>query len=127
MQEIWKDIAGYEGYYQVSKLGRVRSLDRDIIYADGRHYHYKGKVLKFGNCKGYSFVNLYKESKKLNCRVCRLVAMHFIENPNNLLQVNHNDENIKNDRVDNLEWCDAKYNNSYGTHIKRTHETAEKK
>lgn len=126
MQEVWKDINGYEGYYQISNFGRVRSLDREILYSDGRCYHYNGKILKFGNCKGYHFVNLYKDTNKKIYRVCRLVAIHFIDNPHNLPQVNHKDENTENDHASNLEWCDMEYNNSYGTHIKRVQETAEK-
>lgn len=126
MQEVWRDIRGYEGYYQVSNFGNVRSVGRKIVYKDGRCYQYKGKILKFGDCKGYKFVILHRDGDVKNCRVCRLVAIHFIENPNNLPQVNHKDENTGNDRVDNLEWCDMKYNNAYGTHIKRSQETAER-
>lgn len=126
MQEIWKDINDYEGYYQVSNFGRVRSLDRDIVYSDGRAYHYRGKILKPGECKGYHFVGLHKDGEVKNYRVCRLVARYFVDNQNNLPQVNHKDENTKNDYAGNLEWCDARYNSLYGTHIKRVQETAEK-
>ena len=108
MNEIWKDIQGYEGLYQVSNLGRVRSL-RD------NHKNKRIKTLKPCNRGNYLGVCLMKESR-IKCHLIhRLVAIHFIENRDNLPCVNHKDENHNNNRVDNLEWCTVKYNINYGT------------
>lgn len=116
MDEVWKDIEGYEGLYQVSNTGEVKSLN------------YRGngesKLLKQGtNKKGYKIVSLFKNGKGKSHRVHRLVAMTFILNPNNYREVNHKDENKYNNNVDNLEWCNAKYNNNYGTRNKRASES----
>ena len=116
MEEIWCDISDYKGLYQVSTLGRVRSLDR-IIYDQGRHWFQNGKILKASFQKsGYLFVTLSKEGKTKQYRVHRLVAQAFIPNPNGLPQVNHKDEDVTNNKVENLEWCTAKYNLNYGNH-----------
>lgn len=105
MEEIWKSIPGFEDY-TVSNLGRVMN----------KH----GRIMKLSNHKqGYKLIGL-KKDKKLYCRqVHRLVALAFIPNPDNLPQVNHKDECKTNNCVDNLEWCDAKYNINYGTGIQR--------
>lgn len=113
-KEIWKDIKDYTGY-QVSNMGNVRSLN----------FHQTGKVqvLKLRkNKNGRIYVNLYKDGKKKFCQVHRLVVTAFLENPDNLPQVNHKDENPSNNRVDNLEWCTSKYNNNYGSHNQRVSE-----
>ena len=84
--EEWRDIEGYEGLYQVSSLGRVKSLDRIITYKDGRVYHYTGKILnpsKAGN--GYMMTSLCGDKVYIH----RLVAQAFIENPNSLSMINH--------------------------------------
>lgn len=108
MEEIWKDIEGYEGLYQVSNMGRVRSLTRNIIL--------KNQIAR----SGYKRIQLYKNNKGYkHFQIHRLVANAFIPNPDNLPQVNHKDENKANNRVDNLEWCDSKYNINYGTGKKR--------
>ena len=108
-REIWKDIRGYEGKYQVSNIGNVRSLNYRGV---------KGKVKRLktecNNC-GYILVFLYKECKPKGYSVHRLVAEAFIPNPNNLPQVNHKDENKANNCVWNLEWCTREYNRNYGT------------
>lgn len=112
MDEIWKDIPGYEGLYQVSNLGNVRSLN----------YNKTGeiKLLKpFTSHNGYRIVSLSNNGKLKGYTIHRLVANAFIPNPNNLPQVNHIDENKTNNRTDNLEWCTQAYNNTYGTHTKR--------
>jgi hypothetical protein len=115
MEEIWKDIQGYEGYYQVSNLGRVKSLDR-IIYQNKNNVIYsrtiKGRLLKFNNDKqGYQLVHLDKEGKRLCKKVHRLVAEAFIKNKNNKVYVNHIDGNKKNNNITNLEWVTATENN----------------
>lgn len=108
MDEVWKDIEGYEGLYQVSNLGRVRSLN----------YNHTGeiKLLKQDiSHNGYKRAMLYKDGKMKRYLVHRLVAMTFISNPDDLPIVNHKDENKTNNNVNNLEWCTYKYNNNYGT------------
>ena len=111
--EEWKDIEGYEGYYQISNMGRVKSLERTVW--NGRGYQkVPEKILKgMDNGKGYLRVELCKEGKVKTCRIHRLVAMAFIPNPNNLPEVNHKDKIRTNNKVENLEWCTTKYNIVY--------------
>ena len=114
MEEIWKDIEGYEGLYQVSNLGRVKSFPRK-----GTHTT-KERILKLTKSnKNYVIVILKNNYIQKAKSVHRLVAEAFIPNPNNLPQVNHKDENKLNNKVDNLEWCDNIYNCNYGTRNKR--------
>ena len=114
IEEIWKDIAGYEGKYQVSNLGRVRSLPRTFLDVNRRKQMFRGRVLKQMMRKnGYMVVTFYESGKFHQMMVHRLVADAFIPNPNNLPLINHKDEDKTNNRVDNLEWCSAQYNNTY--------------
>ena len=116
MIEVWKNVVGYEGYYQVSNFGNVRSIDRK----DGRGNRIKGKELKlYKNRNGYLQSALIFNGKVKLMYVHRIVAEAFLCNPKNLKCVNHKDENKTNNSVENLEWCDYKYNNNYG---KLTHE-----
>ncbi len=108
--EIWKDINGYEGLYQVSNLGRVRSFPR---YGTTNCIHYLSTKIYGSN--RYVRVVLSKDDVRHSFSVHRLVAEAFLPNPNNLPMVNHKDEDSSNNCVDNLEWCDVKYNNTYGT------------
>lgn len=110
-KEIWKPIKGYEGLYEVSNLGNVMSLN----------YNHTGKTknLKQFKRKNYFSVSLSNEEGERLFSVHRLVAEAFIENPYNFSQVNHKDENPENNSVENLEWCDAKYNCNYGTRTRR--------
>ena len=108
--EIWKPIVGYEGLYEVSSFGRVRSLDR----YDGRAYR-RGCIIKPRIQSNYLSVSLCNGGKCRQQLVHRLVAKTFIPNPNNLPMINHKDENKTNNCVENLEWCDAKYNRNYGS------------
>lgn len=104
--EEWRDVVGYEGLYQVSNLGRVKSLSRRIVYKDGREYNYPSKVLK--NQKvgaGFRSVMLYGVNGNKQYFVHRLVAETFIPNPNNLSDVNHKDGCKTNNILSNLEWC----------------------
>lgn len=120
--ETWKNIKGYEGLYQVSDLGRVRSLDH---YASNgvKDILYKGRILSQNlGTNGYLSVQLCKDNKTVRKTVHRLVGETFIENPCNLPMINHKDENKKNNCVNNLEWCDAKYNTNYGNAMKKLSE-----
>ena len=121
-KEKWKDIPGYLGYYQISNLGRVRSLERTLTYPKSDMYPngytrvLKEKILTpCKDKKGYLFVQLFINGNFKSKRIHRLVAESFISNDLNLPQVNHKDENKQNNRVDNLEWCTNIYNANYGT------------
>lgn len=114
MEEVWKDIEGFEGQYQISNFGRVRSMDRYV--RNGRGYMIKacGKILKTHSTHcGYEQVKLGKN--RTHRSVHRLVAIAFIPNPNNLPCVNHKDEDKMNNIYTNLEWCNHRYNVLYGT------------
>lgn len=106
MKEIWKDIRGYEGRYQVSNLGNVKSLNYNNLG------HERNLKLKKNPC-GYFIVHLYGETKDEYKTVHRLVAECFLKNENNFPQINHKDENKLNNNFDNLEWCDNRYNTIY--------------
>lgn len=106
MVEIWKDINGFEGYYQISDYGNVRSLDR----FDGVN-HRKGQLLKPTlKFNGYLQVGLRKHNKRKYFSIHRLVAIHFIDNPENKKQINHIDCNKQNNTINNLEWVTPKEN-----------------
>lgn len=130
MQEVWKDIVGYEGYYQVSNLGRVKSL-RLKVYSHAQKRAIpvmREKILKqFPNTKKYLNVDLRRNGTRNTQAVHRLVAKAFISNENDYPQVNHKDENKQNNRVDNLEWCTNQYNSTYGTAKQRMAEKMMKK
>ena len=106
MEEIWKDIVGYEGLYQVSNLGNVRSLNYG-----GRGY--VRCLTPKCSTRGRLWVELKKAGTKRPMQIHRLVGIAFIPNPHNLPQINHKDENPKNNQADNLEWCTAAYNVKY--------------
>ncbi len=115
--EVWKDIPGYEGKYQVSTLGNVRGLDYIVYEKSGKSRLHKGRILKtFKVTGGYHCLKLQVGNKKKHFLVHRLVAMAFIPNPNNYDTVNHKDENVDNNRVENLEWLSLYQNNRYGSH-----------
>ena len=126
MEEIWKDIKGYEGCYQISNLGRVKSLAR-VQHKWNKDFISKERMLRGNiNTNGYPYVVLRKNGEYGVFRIHRLVAEAFIPNPNNFPQVNHKDEDKTNNRVDNLEWCDGKYNCCYGTRGDRIRKKLEK-
>lgn len=118
--EEWRDIKGYEGLYQVSNEGRVKSLNREITYKDGRNKILPERILRnFLSDLGYYHVMLSKNGAPKMYKVHRLVAKAFIPNPDNLPMINHKDENPRNNKVNNLEWCTQAYNVRYGTMIER--------
>ena len=100
--EEWKNVIGYEGLYEVSNIGNVRNVRRNTLL----------KLSK--NNYGYIQVYLYKNGIRTGLKVHRLVAEAFLPNPDGLPQVNHKNEDKSDNRVDNLEWCDHKYNINYG-------------
>lgn len=114
--EIWKDIKGYEGVYQVSNLGRVRSLSRELTYSDGRKYQYKGKVLKVNVNKvcGARMVHLYLNQSREALLLHRLVAVAFIPNPSNKPEINHINGDRSDNSVSNLEWATRAENMEHG-------------
>ena len=103
-----KDVVGYENLYAVTSCGKVWSYRRQKFLTPS------------ANEKGYLYVSLYKNGEQKRYRIHRLVAEAYLPNPNNLLQVNHKDENKANNCLQNLEWCNAKYNVNYGTGTKRS-------
>lgn len=119
--ENWKPVVGYDGLYEVSDWGRVRSLDCYKPFRCGRRF-YKGKLItQYKNVRnGYKQVHLCDITKKLH-NVHRLVAEAFLPNPDNLPCVNHKNEDRTDNRVENLEWCTQKYNINYGTCIEKIH------
>ena len=126
--EEWRDIKGYEGYYQISNWGRVKSLKRTVWDSRGCYRKVAERILKAGdNGHGYLFVELCKDGKDKAYRINRLVAQAFLPNPDNLPEVNHKDEDKTNNKVENLEWCSKLYNINYGTGRKRSAEKRAKK
>lgn len=117
--EEWRDIKGYEGYYQVSSLGRVRSVERAVRVGDF-FVTRRSKIRKISKrSNGYYGLLLSKDDVNTNFNIHRLVAETFIPNPFNLPQINHKNEDKSDNRVENLEWCSAKYNSNYGTRNER--------
>lgn len=110
MEEIWKPIKGYEGLYEVSNYGRIKSLhyyggNRQVIMTPNKRHD------------GYLTVGLSKNKKVTTCTVHRIVASAFLPNTNCLEMVNHKDENKQNNCVDNLEWCTRSYNQIYSINL----------
>lgn len=110
--EVWKDIDGFDGAYQVSNEGRIKSVTRKTTNGRG----VSERILKKRvNERGYEYVCLQKNGKRKSIKVHRAVASAFVENLYGYNQVNHKDEQKTNNNADNLEWCDAAYNSNYGT------------
>jgi len=118
MREVWKDIAISNGAYQISSLGRVKSVGRKALNSARS---VSERILKTRiNKQGYECTSLQIDGKRKIIKIHREVAKAFLDNPCGYLEVNHKDENKTNNFVDNLEWCDRAYNANYGTAIKRS-------
>ena len=116
--EVWRSVPNYVGFYEVSNLGRVKSVKRMV-----GNKHIRESILSQRlNKQGYLTVGLTKNNEQKYPAVHRLVALSFLPNPDKLPQVNHKDENHVNNRLDNLEWCGCSYNANYGTRNKRLSE-----
>ncbi len=114
MNEIWRSIKDYEGLYEVSNWGRVRSLGKWCNGRNGSKCWRNGRIVRPRmNNKGYLQVDLCNDGVHKRCLVHRLVAEAFIPNPQGLPIINHKDENPLNNRVENLEWCTYSYNSEY--------------
>lgn len=123
---IWKEIPDFEGYYEVSDDGQVRSQDREVVSSLGVVYHLKGRAMKLcktvrRNADSYYVVNLRKNGRSHVMAVHVLVAMAFIDNPNNLPTVNHKDGNKHNNTVENLEWVSYGENNMHALQMGLRH------
>lgn len=112
--EVWKPIIGYEGLYEVSDKGHVRSLDR-YVKNHGESYYFRPGALKTPRAKKnkYLVVDLYRDNEQKTCHVHRLVAEAFIDNPDNKSTVNHKDGNVRNNSVNNLEWATPEEQNKH--------------
>ena len=111
--EVWKDIVGYEGLYQVSNYGRVKHLNAIVTTCSGTKTTKERVLTPHIQNSGYLMVDLYKDNKRKNMLVHRLVAMAFVPNPNCLKVVNHKDSTRTNCHAENLEWCTMSYNHKY--------------
>lgn len=114
--EVWIDVRGYEDLYQVSNMGRIRSKPKVITRKNGVNQYFHERIIKFCTINsGYYRVVLHKDLGSKSFLVHRLVATHFLPNPNEYKEVNHKNEKKTDNRVENLEWCDKIYNSLYGT------------
>ena len=120
MEEIWRPVVGYEGLYEVSSMGRVKSLNYNKT---GREGFLTPEIKKGDGMLPYMRVIMHKDKKQKKFLVHRLVAQAFIPNPLGLPQVNHKDCDVQNNKAENLEWCDARYNTTYGDAKKKMIDT----
>lgn len=127
MKEIYKDIKGYEGLYQISNLGNVRALDRTTAFGRGYKKIPMHNLTICIDSQGYNSVCLSKDGVQKRHLVHRLVAYAFLNNPNGYPEVNHKDENKSNNCVSNLEFCTSKYNANYGNRNKKVVDTKKTK
>ena len=112
--EIWKDIESYEGIYQVSNYGKIKSLKRNVLMKGKFNYFKEEKILNPSTHKnGYLAIGLTKENKTKTFKVHRIVALHFIDNFLNKPEINHIDSDKSNNNVLNLEWCTSKENKEH--------------
>lgn len=121
MEEIiWRPVVGYEGLYEVSDTGQVRSMNYNKTGVPGLLHP---EVKKGEGTLPYLRVIMHKDKRQKKFLVHRLVAQAFIPNPQGLPQVNHKDGDVQNNKAENLEWCDARYNTTYGDAKKKMIET----
>lgn len=115
-KEIWKDVVGFEGQYQVSNFGRVMSLERTTLRKNGYPLPIRCRILKYRkNEHGYLSVHYYRNhNQEVTAKVHRLVAIAFVPNPRGLKYINHKDNNPANNKASNLEWCSSRENASHG-------------
>lgn len=104
MSESWKPVVGYEGLYEVSDKGNVRSMERTVRYKDGRTFSYPQRTIKLQEVLGYPSITLSREGRRRSIWVHRLVAEAFIPVPDGKTEVNHKDGDKWNCSVGNLEW-----------------------
>jgi len=117
--EIFKDVLGYEGLYQVSDLGRIKSLEKKLFNGIS-YFIQKEKILNPSFEKdGYKQISFFKEKKEKKLKVHRLVGISFVDNPENKPQINHKDEIKDNNFYKNLEWLTASENMKYGSRSKK--------
>lgn len=118
-RELWKDVIGYEGLYQISNAGRVKSLDRVIVYSTGKKVSAKGKILvtRIRKDDGYVVACLCKNQKEETAYLHRLVAIAFLENPEEKPEVNHKKGIKTNNSVEDLEWATTSENNKHAHRI----------
>lgn len=119
--EVWKPVRGYEEYYEVSNLGRIKSVYRLTVFKDGRKRRFYGKILatRSVNNSGYLTVGLHDSGKTKTFLVHRIVAEAFVSNPYGRDEVNHIDQDKLNNSASNLEWCTHKENTNHGDEIER--------
>lgn len=114
--EVWKAIPDFEGYYEASTLGRIRSVDRDVKLSNGQIRHYKGRIIiPHLSSRGYMLLSLYIKGKEYKFSVHSLVAKTFLGSSEGM-EVNHKDENKANNKLRNLEYVTHQYNLNYGSH-----------
>lgn len=114
--EVWEPVVGYEGFYEVSNQGRVRGVEREVYHGNGTYRRQPSKILRANpEGGGYLQVGLYKDGTMVKRKIHRLVAIAFLDNAQNLPEVNHVDENKRNNTLSNLEWCTRKENENHGT------------
>lgn len=130
MEIVWRDIPNFEGLYQVSNLGQIKSASRKIFNGKGCYISQDKILLQRKNKKGYNVVDLSKQCKNYHCLVHRIVASAFIPNYENKPQVNHKDGDKNNNMVTNLEWCNNSENQLHAYKLglnKRTDKSGRKR
>ena len=111
---MYQEIKGFEGLYEISRSGQVRSLPREIVRSNGVRQTFKRRLLAVTvDDKGYKKVSLQRKGKRVTLRIHTLLAREFMDNPKNLPMVNHIDEVKSNNDLSNLEWCTHQYNMAY--------------